>query len=277
MLIHIGYELLFDVPSPAPTLLKLYLHPSAMPEVRKAERLQVEPHTPVEEFIDSFGNHVGRLILPAGRVRLWNEAIVEDSGQPDVVNLGAQRHEVQNLPLEVLPYLLSSRYCEVDLLSETAWKLFGKISPGWAQVQAVCDWVHTYIQFGYAYARPTKTAYEVYMERTGVCRDFAHLAITLCRSLNIPARCVAGYLGDIGVPEQPFPMDFSAWFEVYLNDQWYTFDARHNTPRIGRIVMARGRDAVDTAFTTSFGQVNLEKFTVWTDEVAAVHSVSAVH
>jgi transglutaminase-like putative cysteine protease len=277
MLIHIGYELLFDVPSPAPTLLKLYLHPSAMPEVRKAERLQVEPHTPVEEFIDSFGNHVGRLILPAGRVRLWNEAIVEDSGQPDVMNLGAQRHEVQDLPLEVLPYLLSSRYCEVDLLSETAWKLFGKISPGWAQVQAVCDWVHTYIQFGYAYARPTKTAYEVYVERTGVCRDFAHLAITLCRSLNIPARCVAGYLGDIGVPEQPFPMDFSAWFEVYLNDQWYTFDARHNTPRIGRIVMARGRDAVDTAFTTSFGQVNLEKFTVWTDEVAAVHSVSAVH
>jgi transglutaminase-like putative cysteine protease len=266
MLIHIGYELLFDVPSPAPTLLKLYLHPSEIPVVRKAERLQVEPHTPVEEFIDSFGNHVGRLILPAGRVRLWNEAIVEDSGQPDVINHSAQRHEVQDLPLEVLPYLLSSRYCEVDLLSETAWKLFGKISPGW---------VHTHIQFGYAYARPTKTAYEVYMERTGVCRDFAHLAITLCRSLNIPARCVAGYLGDIGVPEQPFPMDFSAWFEVYLNDQWYTFDARHNTPRIGRIVMARGRDAVDTAFTTSFGQVNLEKFTVWTHEVAAVHSVSA--
>ncbi len=277
MLIHIGYELLFDVPSPASTLLKLYLHPSEIPAVRKAERLQVEPHTPVEEFIDSFGNHVGRLILPAGRVRLWNEAIVEDSGQPDVMNPSAQRHEVQDLPLEVLPYLLSSRYCEVDLLSETAWKLFGKISPGWAQVQAVCDWVHTYIQFGYAYARPTKTAYEVYMERTGVCRDFAHLAITLCRSLNIPARCVAGYLGDIGVPEQPFPMDFSAWFEVYLNNQWYTFDARHNIPRIGRIVMARGRDAVDTAFTTTFGQVNLEKFTVWTDEVAAIHSVSAVH
>jgi transglutaminase-like putative cysteine protease len=276
MLIHVGYELLFDSPAPVPMLLKLYLHPSEDSEVKKPERLNIEPDLPIEEFTDSFGNRMGRLVFPAGRVRLWNEAIVEDSGQPDVVNPSAQHHAVQDLPVEVLPYLLGSRYCEVDLLSQTAWNLFGQIPPGWAQVQAVCDWVHTNIQFGYAYARPTKTAYEVYIERTGVCRDFAHLAITFCRSLNIPARCVAGYLGDIGVPAQPSPMDFSAWFEVYLNHQWYTFDARHNTPRIGRIVMARGRDAVDVAFTTSFGQINLEKFTVWTQEVAAVRSISAV-
>lgn len=276
MLIQVGYELILGVPSPTPTLLKLYLHPSYGPKVKYATHLHIEPETPVEEFVDNFGNRVGRLVLPSGQVRLWNEAIVEDSGQPDIVNWSAQRLPVQDLPVGVLPYLLGSRYCEVDRLSETAWNLFGQIPPGWTQVQAVCDWVHNNIQFGYEHARPTKTAYDVYLERTGVCRDFMHLAATFCRCLNIPARCAAGYLGDIGIPPQPFPMDFSAWFEVYLSHQWYTFDARHNEPRIGRIVMARGRDAVDIALTTSFGQVNLEKFTVWTHEISEVQSALAV-
>jgi len=267
MLIQIGYELLWDVPSPAPTIVKLYLHPSQLPRVKQPECVTVEPETPIEEFVDEFGNRAGRLILPAGRVRLWNHAIVEDNNRPEPVNPHAQQHAVADLPLGTLPYLLGSRYCEVDLLSEIAWQLFGQTPPGWARVQAVCDWVHDRVRFGYEYARPTKTAYDVYTERAGVCRDFMHLAVTFCRCLHIPARCAAGYLGDIGVPPCPLPMDFSAWFEVYLDDRWYAFDARHNIPRIGRILMARGRDAVDLAFATSFGSVNLVKFTVWTDRV----------
>jgi transglutaminase-like putative cysteine protease len=270
MFIRLGYEFLFDVPSPAPALLKLYLHPSQLDKLEKPEGLRIEPETAVEEFVDGFGNRVGRLVLPAGRVRLWNEAVISDNSQPDVVNNSAQEHPVESLPVEVLPYLLGSRYCEVDLLSEIAWNLFEQTPTGWARVQAVCDWVHDHVDFGYEYARPTKTAYEVYTERKGVCRDFAHLAITLCRCLNIPARYAAGYLGDIDIPSSALPMDFSSWFEVYLDHQWYTFDARHNVPRVGRILMSRGRDAVDTALTTSFKQVNLVEFRVWTDEVPEV-------
>jgi transglutaminase-like putative cysteine protease len=270
MLIKVGYELVFDIPSPAPTLLKLYLHPSQLLDVKQPEQLRCEPEIPIEEFIDEFGNRVGRLVLPPGRVRLWNEAIVEHSGQPDRVNSQAQQHSVSDLPVDVLPYLLSSRYCEVDLLSEIAWELFGETPTGWARVQAVCDWVHSHIRFGYEYARATKTASEVYLERNGVCRDFMHLAVTFCRCLNIPARCAAGYLGYIDIPPQPDPVDFSGWFEAYLDHQWYTFDARHNIPRVGRILMARGRDAVDTAFTTSFSQANLQQFGVWTDKVSPI-------
>jgi transglutaminase-like putative cysteine protease len=267
MLIRIGYELLFDVPSPVPMLLKLYLHPSQISKVKQSEHLRIEPETPVEEFVDGFGNRASRLVLPAGRVRLWNQAVVSDSGQPDAVNDTAQQLPVESLPVEVLPYLLSSRYCEVDRLSDIALNLFDHTPTGWARVQAVCDWVHHHVNFGYEYARPTKTAYEVYTEGTGVCRDFAHLAITFCRCLNIPARYAAGYLGDIDIPPQSSPMDFSSWFEVYLDHQWYTFDARHNVPRVGRLLMSRGRDAVDTALTTSFQPINLVKFTVWTDEI----------
>ncbi len=277
MLIRVGYEILFDAPSPVPMLLKLYLHPSQLEKVKKPERLRIEPETPVEEFIDSFGNRVGRLVLPAGRVRLWNSAVVSDSAQPDAVNYTAQQLPVEELPVEVLPYLLGSRYCEVDRLSEIAWNLFDQTPTGWGRVQAVCDWVHNQVSFGYEYARPTKTAYEVYTERTGVCRDFAHLAVTFCRCLNIPARYAAGYLGEIGIPPQPLPMDFSSWFEAYLDHRWYTFDARHNVPRLGRVLMARGRDAVDTALTTSFKPVNLAKFTVWTDEVPEVQVAAAAH
>jgi transglutaminase-like putative cysteine protease len=228
----------------------------------------VQPATKIEEFLDSFGNRTSRLILPAGQIRVHNEAVIENEWKPDIVNWNAQEIPLAELPTQVFPYLMSSRYCEVDLLSEIAWELFGQTPPGWARVQAVCDWVHSHIRFGYEYARGTKTAYDVYRERKGVCRDFNHLALTFCRCLNIPARYASGYLGDIGISPQPLPMDFSAWFEVYLDHQWYTFDARHNTPRIGRILMTRGLDAVDAALTTSFGQVNLTKFKVWTSDVS---------
>jgi transglutaminase-like putative cysteine protease len=268
MLIRLGYELIFNLPEPVPLLLLLYVHPSRAGTLRRPDRLRTEPEVPVQEFLDGFGNRCGRLLAPAGRLRLWNDTLVKDSGAPDPVCPDAEQLPVPELPPEVLPFLLASRYCEVDRLSETAWQLFGGTPPGWARVQAVCDWVHAHVTFGYEHARPTKSAFDVFTERQGVCRDFMHLAITFCRCLNIPARYATGYLGDIGVPPAPFPMDFSAWFEVYLGGRWYPFDARHNEPRIGRVLMARGRDAVDAALTTSFGVAPLEKFTVWTDEVA---------
>jgi transglutaminase-like putative cysteine protease len=268
MLIRVGYDLCFEVQAPVPTLLKLHLHPSLASNLIMSECLKVEPEVTREEFLDGFGNRAVRLTLPTGLVRLSNEAIVEHDGTPDIVNWSAQEVPVQEVPIDVLPYLMGSRYCEVDRLSNIAWKLFGQVPPGWTRVQAICDWIHAHIRFGYEYACSTKTAYETYGERTGVCRDFMHLAITFCRCLHIPARYASGYLGDIGISPQPFPMDFSAWFEVYLDHQWYTFDARNNTPRIGRLLMTRGRDAVDTALTTSFGQVNLTQFLVWTTELA---------
>lgn len=267
MLIKIGYEIIFESPVAVPMMLMLYTHPSRADTMKNPDQLRIEPDIPVEEFIDSFGNRCGRIVAPAGRLRLWNDAMVEDSGQPDPVNWNAQQHLVPDLPAETLQYLLSSRYCEVDLLSDIAWNLFGQTPPGWARVQAICDWIHSNIRYGYEYARPTKTAYEVYNERAGVCRDFTHIAITFCRCLNIPARYATGYLGDIGVAPLPTPMDFHAWFEVFLNGQWYAFDARHNVRRVGRVLMARGRDAVDVALTTSFGANKLVKFNVWASEV----------
>lgn len=268
MLIRVGFELVFDVPAPAPMLLVLGLRPERLQTVRRAGGLAIEPNIPAEEFIDGFGNACTRIVAPAGRLVLWDDQVVEDDGLPDVVALDAVQHPAEELPSDVLVYLLSSRYCEVDRLTEVAWDLFGHTPPGWARVQAICDWVHQNVRFGYQFARPTKTAYDVFRERAGVCRDFNHLALTLCRCMNIPARYATGYLGDIGVPAQPSPMDFSGWFEAYLGGRWYTFDARHNVPRIGRVLMGRGRDAVDVALTTSFGTTQLRRFTVWTDEVS---------
>jgi transglutaminase-like putative cysteine protease len=270
MLIQVGCELTFNLPSQTPMLAKLYLHPSEVSKLRTHETLITDPPITIEEIQDEFGNRVARMVLPPGQVSIKTHAIVEDSAQPDEVNPAAHQHSIQDLPPDVLPFLLGSRYCEVDRLYDKAWALFGQSPPGWERVQAVCDWVHHQVQFGYEHTRLTKTAYDVYSERTGVCRDFMHLAVTFCRCLHIPARCAAGYLGDIGVPLQPLPMDFSGWFEAYLGGRWYTFDARHNEPRIGRIVMTRGRDAVDTAFTTAFGNANLENFQVWTEEVEAI-------
>ena len=270
MLIHAGCELKFNLPSQTPLVAKLYLHPTEVPKLKNPESLITHPSVPVEEFEDEFGNRAGRMVLPPGRVTIKTDAVVEDSGQTDEVNLSARQHRVEELPTIVLPFLLGSRYCEVDRLYDTAWTLFGQTPLGWERVQAVCDWVHHHIKFGYEHTRLTKTAYDVYSERTGVCRDFMHLAVTFCRCLHIPARCAAGYLGDIGVPPQPLPMDFSGWFEAYLGGKWYTFDARHNQPRIGRILLARGRDAVDMAFTTSFGKASLDAFKVWTEEIEAI-------
>jgi transglutaminase-like putative cysteine protease len=268
MLIRLGYEFIFNVPAPIPMLLLLDLEPAREMTVRRPGGTRLQPYVPLDKFLDRYNNRATRIVAPAGQLVIWDDLVVEDSGIPEPVPFGAPQIPVEELPYDVLIYLLGSRYCEVDRLTEVAWNLFGTVQGGHARVQAICDWVHNHVQFGYQFARDTKTAYDVYVEKAGVCRDFTHLALTLCRCMNIPARYATGYLGDIGVPASPSPMDFSGWFEVYLGHQWYTFDARHNIPRIGRVVMARGRDAVDVAMTTSFGKSSLARFTVWTDEVS---------
>lgn len=269
MLIRIGYELIFDLKAPVAMSMLLDLVPERAPDVR-AYRACVEPDVPVHRFTDSFGNLGSRIHAPAGKVRLWADGVVEVSGESDPVDLSAKQHAVEDLPDECLQFLLNSRYCEVDKLVPLAWDLFGHTPEGWARVQAICDWVNHKVTFGYAFARPTKSASDVIIERLGVCRDFAHTALTLCRCMNIPARYATGYLGDIGPDNPPSasPMDFSGWFEVFLGGQWHTFDARHNKRLIGRVVMARGRDATDCALTTSYGPAPLVGFKVWTDEVS---------
>lgn len=267
MLIRLGYDIRFDVPRGAAFLALLRVHPSRQRDLEQVDFVSVSPDLPVEYFEDSFGNLTARFEAPAGPLALSCSTSVRDSGEPDLLAPDARELPLAHLPPESLAYLLSSRYCEVDLLSPLAYDLFGQVAPGWTRVAAICEWVKTHVVFDYNRARPTKTALDVLTERVGVCRDFQHLAITFCRALNIPARYVTGYLGDIGVPAAPYPMDFSAWFEAYLGDRWYTFDARHHQPRIGRIAMAMGRDAADAAITTTFGQVVLTKFFVVTEEV----------
>ena len=270
MLIRAGFEAAFDFSKPAAILLNAYVHPSRAPTIRWLERLTVKPQADIWEYTDVYGNLCGRTSVPVGRVVFRTDAVIEDDGLPDVQVYDALQHSVQDLPSDVLLFLLASRYCEVDSeLRDTAWSLFGHLPAGWPLVQAVCNYVHQHIRFDYMQARANRTALEVFRERAGVCRDYMHLAVTFCRSLNIPARYCTGYLGDIGVLRQPSPMDFSAWFEVYLGGQWHAFDARNNVPRIGRILMARGRDAADVALTTTFGVNQLRSFRVWTDEVPA--------
>jgi transglutaminase-like putative cysteine protease len=275
MLIRLGYDIRFDLPLDVPFIGMVNVHPSRAQDLREPDELKIDPSTPVTSYIDSFGNRCTKFFARKGEIRLHNSTLIEDSGEPDPVNWSAREQPVEQLPEETLTYLLGSRYCEVDLLSDVAARMFGGLPRGWQRVQAVCDWVHDHVTFGYGYARATRTALEVFNERVGVCRDFQHLAITLCRCLNIPARYATGYLGDIGVPPVPSPMDFSAWFEVYLEDRWWTFDARHNTARIGRVLMATGRDAADVAITTSFGAAYLKKFEVVTDEVTEKVQVQA--
>jgi transglutaminase-like putative cysteine protease len=231
--------------------------------------LRTEPELEIDRYADSFGNTCSRFVAPVGELRLHNSFVIYDNGLPDAVNWEARQAPVQALPHDVLRFLLASRYCESDLLANTAFQLFGNTTPGWPRVQAICDWVHQHITFGYNFASPTKTAMQVLADSHGVCRDFQHLAIAFCRCMNIPARYATGYLGDIGVPAN-LPMDFSAWFEVYLDGQWWTFDARNNTPRIGRVLMAVGRDAADVAITTTFGQAILTQFTIVSDEIKPV-------
>lgn len=266
MLIRLGYDIAFETPLDVPIVTLLKVHPSRAQDLLEPDELKVEPGATVEVYEDSFGNHCCRFLARAGEVRLSNSTLIRDLGQPDPANWFAREVPVQHLPHDVLRYLINSRYCEVDKLSDTGAKLFGQMPRGWYRVQAICNWVHSNVTFGYQFADPTRTAMEVFNQRRGVCRDFQHLAVTFCRALNIPARYATGYLGDIGVPAAPDPMDFSAWFEAYLEDRWWTFDARHNMPRIGRILMAVGRDASDVAITTSFGTATLKRFSVVTYE-----------
>jgi transglutaminase-like putative cysteine protease len=265
MRIRLAYEIEFYAPAEVAMVALLNVHPSRTGDLLEPDELQTVPILPITTYIDSFGNRCARFVAPPGPLRLTNSTLIQDSGLPDVVNLAAREVPVGDLPNEVLMYLLNSRYCEVDRFSSIAFELFGHIKPGWGRVQAICDWVWNKVTFNYLHARPTKTALDVYTERIGVCRDFQHLAITFCRALNIPARYATGYLGDIGVPVV-LPMDFSAWFEVWLDDRWWAFDARNNMPRISRVLMATGRDASDVAITTSFGTANLTRFFVVTEE-----------
>lgn len=268
MKISVGYELNYQCPQPTPMLLTLNIHYTRASDLLQVDHIVTEPAVPITAYRDWFGNWVSRVVAPAGVFRIATNALVRDSGLVQPVNYNAVQHPVEQLPADTLVYLLGSRYCETDRLSEIAWSLFGQTPLGWARVQAICDFVHQHIQFGYEHARSTKTALEVYNERVGVCRDYAHLAITFCRCMNIPARYCTGYLGDIGVPPMDAPMDFSAWFEAYLGGQWHLFDPRNNAPRIGYILLAQGRDATDVPISNVFGPNQLTSFRVWTDEVS---------
>jgi transglutaminase-like putative cysteine protease len=267
MHIRAGFQITYDCPAPSPMLMMLGVHPTRQKDLITPCILRADQDARLGTYCDSFGNVCNRALLPVGRTTLSTSFIIEDSGLPDPVLPDARLAAVEDLPDEVAVFLLGSRYCETDRMSNLAWSLFGNTPPGWARVQAIVDYVHDRIEFGYQHARCTKTAFEAHEERRGVCRDFAHLAVTLCRCMNVPARYCTGYLGDIGIPPVDAPMDFSAWFEVFLDGAWRTFDARHNTPRIGRILMAHGRDATDTAITTSFGGACLVDFQVMTDEL----------
>jgi transglutaminase-like putative cysteine protease len=267
MKIRAGYELVYDCPQPTPMLLMLSVHPSRSGDLLTPHEMSFDPPVDATHYRDGFNNVCTRIVAPTGRLTIASEFMVGDPGTPDPVVPEAEQHPVQELPDETLVYLLGSRYCETDRLSETAWSLFANAPRGWGRVQAICDYVHAHVTFGYQFARSTKTAWDVFMERQGVCRDFAHLAVAFCRCMNIPARYCTGYLGDIGIEAVDEPMDFSAWFEVYLGGHWHTFDARHNKPRIGRILMGRGRDASDVAISTTFGPCLLSSFRVITDEL----------
>ncbi len=276
MKIRFGYELIYTCSQPLPMILMLHAHHSRSADLLRADRLMTHPNVPQDVYADSFGNTCTRIVVPAGGIRITADALIRDTGLPDPFHPQAQEHPVEVLPHDALVFLLGSRYCETERLMDEAWRLFGHLEPGWQRVQAVCDFVHGHIVFGYPFARPTKTAWEAYSERQGVCRDYAHLAITLLRCLNIPARYCTGYLGDIGVPVTDAPMDFAGWLEAYIGGAWHTFDPRNNQRRIGRILIARGRDAADVAISTAFGPNFLQVFRVWTDEVTSETTGSSI-
>ena len=265
---RVGYELIYDCPQPTPMMLMLNIHHSRASDIVVPDVLTTSPSVPLSFYRDGFGNWCTRLVAPPGRLRISARAVVNDSGQPDPRAVAEREHPVQDLPEECMQFLLGSRYCETDRLSNIAWSFFEHSPPGAQRVQAICDYVHQHISFAYENARSTRTAWEAFSERTGVCRDFAHLAIAFCRCMNIPARYCTGYLGDAGMPPPYGLMDFAAWFEAYIDGHWHTFDPRNNTPRIGRILMARGRDATDVAISNAFGPNTLTSFAVWVDQVA---------
>jgi transglutaminase-like putative cysteine protease len=264
--IQLGYDIRFNCVGHTPMILMLNVHPSRSHDLLTPDTIRISPPRSFTPYLDGFGNKCLRVLAPPGEIRIFGDCIIADSGKPDSVDFAANEHAVSDLPHEALVYLLASRYCETDLLMEKAWALFGNAQPGWRRVQTICDFVHHHIAFNYLHADATRGAARAFEQRQGVCRDFAHLAVTLCRCLNIPARYCTGYLGDIGVPPDPAPMDFSAWFEAFVGGRWYTFDARHNMPRIGRVLIARGRDAADCAISTTFGPNLLTSFHVTTHE-----------
>ena len=268
MRIRVGYEMTYYCPQETPMILTVSIHYSRASDVITPDYLTSDPAVPIAGYRDSFGNWCTRIVAPAGSIRIRGDGVVRDTGQPDVAVPSAFQHRVEDLPEETLVFLLGSRYCETDRLSDIAWSLFGNTAPGWKRVQAICDFVYNHIVFGYQDARATRSASEAYNERIGVCRDYAHLAVAFCRCMNVPARYCTGYLGDMGTPPPYAVGDFAAWMEVYLGGHWYTFDPRNNVPRIGRVLIARGRDASDVAIATIFGTAILEKFEVWTDEIA---------
>jgi transglutaminase-like putative cysteine protease len=269
VLLRTGFELVYSFPQPTPVILLVNIHDSRAADIVVADALVTEPSIPVAGYRDGFGNQCKRLLAPAGRIRLSTNGVIRDRGQPDERVFAAVQGSVEDLPEEVLVFLLGSRYCETDRLSESAWQLFSQVAPGYPRVQAICDYVHHQLAFNYQNARPTRSALEALTERTGVCRDYAHLAIAFCRCLNIPARYCTGYLSDVGTPPPYAVGDFAAWFEAWIGGRWHTFDPRNNVPRVGRVLMARGRDASDVAIATTFGPNTLETFRVWTDEVPA--------
>jgi transglutaminase-like putative cysteine protease len=269
MLIRAGYEISFTAQQPTPLLAMLSVHPSRNKDLKTPNRIVTFPEVPMYDYVDSFGNVGTRVTIPTGGLTLSSDFVVEDNGLEDASAVGKHQLPIEELPDDVLIYLLGSRYCETDRLGDVAWALFAGIPTGWERVQAIVDFTHNHIKFGYEHASATKTAWDAHQQQLGVCRDYAHLAVTLCRCMNIPARYCTGYLPDIGVPVTG-PMDFSAWFDVYLEGGWYTFDARNRIPRIGRILMARGRDATDAALTTQFGPTILTGFTVRADEVQSI-------
>lgn len=271
MLISFGYDICLDLYAPSTVLMALRVRPAEDKNLVEKENFSIEPNLPFETYHDFFGNRCNRVFSPAGPLTIRNTAIIRNSGEPDLYAPDAKQEEISDLPLDVMQFLLSSRYCEVDSeLGSVAFNEFGSVPPGWKRVQAISDFCHEHIKFDYQNARCNRTALETYREKTGVCRDFTHLAITFCRAMNIPARYVTGYLGDIGVPPAPHPMDFSAWMEVFLGGRWYAFDPRNNRRRIGRIVIAHGRDASDVAITTVFGDHDLIRFNVHTEEIPAI-------
>ncbi len=266
MRIELGCELVYDMPNPTPMIVMLNVHYSRVGYFEVPDQLMTSPAVPVGSYRDSFGNWCNRLLAPPGRFTLGTQGIINDDGAADPIDLGAVQHAVEELPPDTLLFLLGSRYCETDRLSEEAWRLFSWTAPGWPRVQAICDFVHKHVTFGYQHSRNTRTAAETYSERVGVCRDFTHLAVAFCRCMNIPTRYCTGYVSDIGQPPPYPPMDFAAWMEVYLGGRWWTFDPRNNAPRVGRVLIASGRDAADVPLTHTFGPNVLNSFRVWIDQ-----------
>jgi transglutaminase-like putative cysteine protease len=267
MKLRVGYELQYDFPQPTPAILMLNIHSSRVSDLDAPDNVVVSPSVPIHGYRDGFGNWCSRIVAPAGHVLITGDAVINDTGLYPPASTYAPQVPVEQLPEEALVFLLASRFCDSDRMLNLAWELFANSGTGGSRVQAICDFVHNHITFGYQHARVTRTASESYEERQGVCRDYAHLAVAFCRALNIPARYCTGYLGDVGMPPPYPPGDFAAWFEAYLGGEWHTFDPRNNVPRIGRVLMARGRDAADVALTTTFGPNTLTSFRVWTDEV----------